>query len=128
LTSRHATKLPPSQTGSNTPTRTYLWIVDWDDRFIQPRIVNVYRLDVAHEQVADFEAFMRDEQLPEQGAASTRVGGPVRQVLLRERDPDDTPTGLNATDTDVSDRLRALCQQIAIDNFVEVASWPEPTA
>jgi hypothetical protein len=111
---------------SSDATRTYLWIVDWDDRFIHPRVVNVHRFVVAEPQIDSFEAHMRDEQIPAQGNVLTRAGSVVRQVLLRERRAGEGPTGFNASEEDVSEELRALCQQISISNFVEVHSWPQP--
>jgi hypothetical protein len=71
---------------SGTPT--YLWIVEWDDRFVTPKRVEVRHL-TRLEGVSDeeLERHLVEVEIPAQAAAATRVGHVTRQLLLRLSGP-----------------------------------------
>ncbi len=71
---------------SSTPT--YLWIVEWDDRFVTPQRVEVRhitRLEGVSDD--DIERHLVEVAIPAQAADATRVGHVTRQVLLRLSGP-----------------------------------------
>lgn len=71
---------------SSTPT--YLWIVEWDDRFVTPQRVEVRhitRLEGVSDD--DLERQLVDVEIPAQAAEATRVGHVTRQLLLRLSGP-----------------------------------------
>jgi len=63
---------------------TYLWIIEWDYSFVKPQRVEVRKvtrfLGVTDEAL---EHQLIHDELPAQAAASTRVGGVKRQLLIR---------------------------------------------
>ncbi len=62
----------------------YLWIVEWEDRFVRPQRIevrHVTRLEGVTD--ADLERHLLDVAVPAQARVATRVGGVRRQVLLR---------------------------------------------
>lgn len=71
---------------SSTPT--YLWIVEWDDRFVTPQRVEVRhitRLEGVSDD--DLERHLLEVEIPAQAAVATRVGHVTRQILLRLSGP-----------------------------------------
>ena len=63
---------------------TYLWVIEWDDSFVKPQRVEVRQVTrLAGVTDEAIERHLIESELPAQAAASTRVGGVRRQLLIK---------------------------------------------
>jgi hypothetical protein len=73
---------------------TYLWVIEWDDSFVKPQRVEVRQVTrvpgVTDEAI---ERHLINVELPAQAAAATRVGGVMRQLLIKLTGEHEDATG-----------------------------------
>lgn len=105
---------------------TYLWLVFWDDSFVQPQRVEVREVtrlpDVAD---ADLERHLVDVAVAEEAGRATRSGGVRSQVLLRLGGERTRATGYGAADEGVATPVGTVA--VAIGRSAEVV-WRSDAA
>lgn len=88
---------------------TYLWLVFWDDSFVQPQRVEVREVsrlqDVSDE---DVEKHLVGVAIPAEAGRATRSGGVRAQVLLRLGGERTRATGYGAAEEGVSVPLEGV--------------------
>lgn len=88
---------------AETRSAEYLWIVEWDDRFVTPARVEVRRITrLPGVTDAELERRLVEVELPAQGRAATRVGHVTRQLLVRLAGPRTELVGLGEAEEGVA--------------------------
>ncbi len=87
---------------------TYLWIVEWDDQFVQPQRIQVRHVTRMPGVTDDeLERQLIDDAIPAQQREATRVGGVRRQLLVKLTGEHAATSGFGTQDEGVATPLGA---------------------